>query len=280
MKEQQHINFQRIARAIDFIYTNFRSQPTLDEVADEVHLSPYHFQRMFSEWAGTSPKKFLQYISVEHAKKLLKQHNATIFDTAHQTGLSGIGRLHDLFINIEGMTPGEYKYGGKNLNINYSFAQTSFGNVMVASTPKGICHLTFFKEKDKELAKLKGLFPQAIFCQQRDVLQQNALQILSHSKQELPEIKLHLKATEFQLKVWRALLEIPLGLVSTYGVVAHRIKNPQAVRAVGTAIAKNPVAYLIPCHRVIRSTGHSGEYHWGSTRKKLLIGWEMARAAS
>lgn len=277
MKEQNDINFTRIAEAINYIQENFKSQPRLDEIAEQLHVSPYHFQRLFTEWAGTSPKKFLQYISVEHAKKMLKESQASLFETAMDTGLSGTSRLHDLFINIEGMTPGEYKNGGENLSINYSFAESPFGNMLVASTSKGICYLAF---ADDELVALKALtdkFPKAHYQQMTDLVQQNALFIFTHDWKKLHQIKLHLRGTDFQLKVWETLLKIPMGKLTTYGNIAKHIQSPNASRAVGTAIGDNPVAFLIPCHRVIQSTGIFGGYHWGSSRKTAMIGWEAAK---
>ena len=277
MSEQENINYNRIAEAIEYIKTNFKEQPNLDEVAQKIHLSPFHFQRVFTEWAGTSPKKFLQYISVEHAKTLLKENQSTLFETAYETGLSGTSRLHDLFINIEGMTPAEYKNGGKNLFINYSFAESPFGNLIVASTAKGICYMAFNDDEGQALNDLKTKFPNASFTRRLDLIQQNALFIFQHDWSKLPAIKLHLKGTDFQLKVWETLLKIPMGQLSTYGSVAEKIENPGASRAVGTAIGSNPVAFLIPCHRVIQSTGIFGGYMWGNTRKTAIIGWEGAK---
>ncbi|MFH6943731.1 methylated-DNA--[protein]-cysteine S-methyltransferase [Flavobacterium sp. FlaQc-50] len=275
MNTQENINYNRIAEAIDYIKTNFREQPNLDVVAEKVHLSPFHFQRLFTEWAGTSPKKFLQYISLEHAKKILKEDNqATLFDTAYDTGLSGTSRLHDLFVNIEGMTPAEYKNGGKNLFINYSFAESPFGNIMVASTPKGVCFMAFAESETMGFEDLKHKFPNATFSRKLDLAQQNALFIFQNDWSKLSEIKLHLKGTDFQLKVWETLLKIPMGQLSTYGSIAKQIEKPNASRAVGTAIGHNPVAFLIPCHRVIQSTGTFGGYMWGNTRKTAIIGWE------
>ncbi|WP_166920817.1 methylated-DNA--[protein]-cysteine S-methyltransferase [Flavobacterium poyangense] len=275
MNTQENINYNRIAEAIDYIKTNFREQPNLDVVAEKVHLSPFHFQRLFTEWAGTSPKKFLQYISVEHAKKILKEDNqATLFDTAYETGLSGTSRLHDLFVNIEGMTPAEYKNGGKNLFINYSFAESPFGNIIVASTKKGVCFMAFAESEAVGFEDLKHKFPNATFARKLDLVQQNALFIFQNDWSKLSEIKLHLKGTDFQLKVWETLLKIPMGQLSTYGSIAKQIEKPNASRAVGTAIGSNPVAFLIPCHRVIQSTGTFGGYMWGNTRKTAIIGWE------
>ena len=277
MTTQETINYNRIAEAITYIKENFKTQPNLDEVADKIHMSPFHFQRMFTEWAGVSPKKFLQYISVEHAKYILKDKQATLFDAATETGLSGTGRLHDLFVNIEGMTPGEYKNGGEKLSINYSFAESPFGNMLVASTPKGICYMAFAEDEQEALTALQNNFPNATYRQVVDMIQQNALYIFTHDWKKLNSIKLHLKGTEFQLKVWEALLKIPMGQLSTYGTIAGKIKNVNASRAVGTAIGSNPVAFLIPCHRVIQSTGTFGGYMWGTTRKTAIIGWEAAR---
>lgn len=277
METQNQLNYRRIAEAIEYMKINFKAQPNLDELAEKVHLSPFHFQRLFSEWAGTSPKKFLQYISVEHAKKLLSESQSTLFDAAHETGLSGTSRLHDLFVNIEGMTPAEYKNGGKSLSINFSFAESPFGNMIVASTTKGVCYMAFYDSQAEAFEHLKSKFPNAIFNQKLDLLQQNALFIFQNDWSKLPEIKLHLKGTNFQLKVWETLLKIPVGKLSTYGRIANKIGNPSASRAVGTAIGNNPVAYLIPCHRVIQSSGIVGGYMWGNTRKTAIIGWESAR---
>ena len=277
METQDKMNYDRIAEAIDFIKNNFKAQPNLEEVAEKVHLSPFYFQRLFSEWAGTSPKKFLQYITVEHAKKLLKQNQTSLFEAANETGLSGTSRLHDLFVNIEGMTPAEYKNGGKNLEINFSFAESPFGNLLVASTTKGICHMAFYDNEQSALETLQSHFPKAFLQRKLDILQQNALFIFQNDWSKLKQIKLHLKGTDFQLKVWETLLKIPMGQLTTYGSVAQQIEKPNASRAVGTAIGNNPVAFLIPCHRIIQSTGNLGGYMWGTTRKTAIIGWESAK---
>lgn len=277
MKAQEHINYDRIAEAIDYIRENFKTQPDLDEIAGKIHLSPYHFQRLFTDWAGVSPKKFLQYISIEHAKAILKEQRATVSDAAFETGLSGTGRLHDLFMTIEGMTPAEYRDGGADLAINYSFAESPFGNILVASTSKGICYMAFTDTVAEPFLDLRAHFPNAALRQITDLVQQNALYIFSQDWSRLQEIKLHLKGTEFQLKVWETLLKIPMGGLSTYKDIAGRIGNPKASRAVGSAVGDNPVAFLIPCHRVIQSEGAFGQYHWGATRKTAIIGWEAAK---
>lgn len=277
MNDQGKTNFKRIEEAISYISNHFKKQPGLEEIAEKIHLSPFHFQKLFTDWAGVSPKKFLQYISVEYAKSMLKEKQSTLFDAAFETGLSGASRLHDLFIKIEGMTPGEYKNGGENLSINYSYAESPFGNLLVASTAKGICYMAFIDNEKEALENLQHRFPQASYKQMLDMIQQNALYIFSHDWNKLDQIKLHLRGTNFQVKVWETLLKIPMGKLSTYGNIAAQIKNPNASRAVGSAIGSNPVAYLIPCHRVIQSTGAIGGYMWGSLRKTAIIGWESAK---
>ena len=277
MDKKNTIQYKRIEEAIHFIRQNFRRQPSLEEVAQSIHLSSSHFQRLFTEWAGTSPKKFLQYISVEYAKKLLKDNDATLFDTAFNTGFSSTSRLHDLFINIEGMTPAEYKNGGKNLMIDYSFSSSPFGNILIASTGKGICHLAFEEDYTNAFERLKSKFPNAIFQEQMTSMQQNALFIFHSDWSKLQEVKLHLRGTDFQLKVWESLLKIPFGKLSSYGSIAKQIGKSNASRAVGTAIGNNPIAFLIPCHRVIQSSGKFDGYHWGTTRKTAIIGWEQSK---
>lgn len=279
---QKQMQFERIAQAIEYIQNNFKDQPNLDEVAEHIHLSPAHFQRLFTEWAGTSPKKFLQFISLQHAKKILKhEQDPSILDATFATGLSSPSRLHDLFIQIEGMTPAEYKSGGANLHIEYHFATTPFGEVLIASTAKGICAMNFVEQREPALQQLKAQFPNATFSEQQNDLQNSALAIFNLTEhdqaQALPQIKLHLKGTDFQLKVWECLLKIPKGQLSSYGEIAELLGNPKASRAVGTAIGSNPVAFLIPCHRVIQATGALGEYHWGKARKTAMIGWEGAQ---
>ena len=277
MSEQQLFDFERIATAIEYMYTNFRSQPGLDEVAAQVNMSPFHFQRMFQEWAGVSPKKFSQYLNVNNARNILKDSQLNLFDTATETGLSGTGRLYDLFVKIEGMTPGEYKNGGKSLKINYLISQSIFGQMLTASTGKGICYLAFSEDKGQMLTELKELFPNASFTEQTDEGIEQVIRFFGLDWNNPKEIKLHLKGTAFQLKVWETLLKIPEGQLATYGEIAKKIQNPKATRAIGSAVGDNPVSFLIPCHRIIRSSGVLGQYHWGPARKKAMIGWEAVR---
>jgi AraC family transcriptional regulator, regulatory protein of adaptative response / methylated-DNA-[protein]-cysteine methyltransferase len=272
-------DFQRIEQAIHYIRENFRDQPDLDNIAQQVHLSPFHFQRLFREWAGVSPKKFLQFTSIEYAKQLL-QEQKTLATVSFETGLSGTSRLHDLFIQVEGMTPGEYQQGGKNLHIYYSRAETIFGNILIASTNKGICHISFIREgSESPETEIMNRFPASLLEQKTDLQQQQALKLFRDDWSDLNRIKLHLKGTPFQIKVWNALLHIPMGSLKSYLQIAHEIGDTRASRAVGTAIGNNPVAFLIPCHRVITSSGNLGGYHWGEDRKSAMIGWEAARKA-
>ena len=277
MATQEEYNYRRIAEAIEYIQANFKVQPNPGEVARHIHLSPYHFQRLFTEWAGVSPKKFLQYISVAYAKQLLKTEQTTLFDGALQTGLSGTGRLHDLFISMEGMTPGEHKNGGRNLSIVYEFLHTPFGRALAASTEKGVCFLAFDDNEEKVLDELFRHIPNAKYRRHFSAHLLVVRQIFESGIDGIPQLKLHLRGTPFQLKVWDALLKIPAGKLTTYGELAAKVGQPEASRAVGTAVGKNPVAFLIPCHRVIRSGGMVGGYRWGTTRKTAIIGWEAAK---
>jgi len=269
------IDYQRIEEAIRFIRKNFRDQPELDEIARHIHLSPFHFQRLFKDWAGVSPKKFLQYTSIEYAKQLLKEQKS-LSTVSFEAGLSGSSRLYDLFIHIEGMTPGEFKEGGRNLHINYGYAETVFGTILIGSTHKGICHLSF-DGIENDPSDIKKKFPHAVFELKSDAFQKQALKMFLDHPTDLEKIKLHLKGTVFQIKVWNALLQIPSGNLKSYMQIASEIGDPRASRAVGTAIGQNPIAYLIPCHRVITSTGNLGGYHWGVDRKSAIIGREAVQ---
>ncbi|RAP34543.1 cysteine methyltransferase [Legionella quinlivanii] len=276
MLRQQQIDYERIEKAIHYIDEHFKAQPSLEEIAQVIHLSPWHFQKMFTEWAGISPKKFMQYISISYAKHLLK-NKMPLLEVAFETGLSSGGRLHDLFVKIEGMTPGEFRNGGAELSINYSFAESPFGRIIVASTPKGICSIAFEANEQAALSALKVRFPKAVYRQMTDQFQQDALLLFQKDWQQLDTIKLHLAGTPFQLKVWESLLKIPMGSLVTYGDIARSLGKPKSSRAVGGAIGSNPIAFLIPCHRVIQSSGKLGGYMWGETRKKAMIGWEAAK---
>jgi AraC family transcriptional regulator, regulatory protein of adaptative response / methylated-DNA-[protein]-cysteine methyltransferase len=277
IKHSENLDYHRVAEAIEYLTDNFKNQPDLNEVARQVHLSPSHFQRIFTEWAGVSPKKFMQYLSLDYLRN-------RIFDTtnlnqaADLVGYSTQSRVYDLFVSIEGVTPNEYKTYGQGLEIQYGFHQTPFGECFIAMTEKGLCALSFVDETSKE-ATFQAFLEK--WQSAKLVLNaQNTEGVMGQifDPNATNKINLWIQGTNFQLKVWEALLKIPQGSVSTYQKIADSIQNPKAVRAVGTAIGNNPIAYLIPCHRVIKSTGAIGEYHWGSTRKKAILGWEMVKA--
>lgn len=265
-------HFSVIEKAIGFIKSSTDRQPSLDEIATHVHMSKYHFQRLFKKWAGVSPKEFQQFLTVERAKKVLQAGKSTL-QTAYEVGLSGNGRLHDLFVKVEACTPGEFRKRGKDLQILIGEIDTSFGVAAVAETDRGICQLSF--DGLEQLHKqLKKDYPQATFLMG---LGANAKLAQSYFKDwKIPEqrIGLDLQGTPFQIQVWKALLQIPSAQLTTYLHIAENIDQPKAVRAVGTAIGKNPIAYLIPCHRVIKSNGESGGYRWNSDRKRAINGYE------
>ena len=272
----QNVSFARIEKAIHYITHHFKDQPSLEDIAVAVNLSPFHLQRLFSQWAGVSPKKFSQFITITHAKSLLRKP-VSVLETAYETGLSGPSRLHDHFVTIEAMTPGEFKNGGKDVTINYSFAESPFGMVIIASTQRGICHIHFVTNQDTARNDLIARYPAAVFLQKTDQFHQDARAVLQQLHKPALPIRLHLSGTPFQIKVWESLLKIPMGNLTTYGAIAEHMGRPSSARAVGMAIGNNPIAYLIPCHRVIQKTGHLGGYMWGHGRKTAMIGWESAK---
>lgn len=277
MTESKNLSFQTVSKAIAYLTENFKQQPSLATVAAYVNLSPQYFQKVFTELVGISPKKFVQFLNLNYAKRLIDQENTNLFETAFATGLSGTGRLHDLFVNMEGMTPGAYKTGAEDLQIAYCFEYSVFGKILIANTPKGICHLAFIEDENDALAQLRKSFPNAKFENASNDLQAQALAIFRQEPTTTQSIKLHLKGSPFQLKVWEALLNIPFGKLSTYGSIAKEIASPAAARAVGTAIGSNPVALIIPCHRVIQNSGKLGGYLWGLERKAAILSWEAAQ---
>lgn len=269
--------YEKARQAIAYIVANHYAQPNLSEIATAVGLSEYHFQRLFTEWVGSSPKQFLRYITLNYAKYVIKERlEQTLFDVADEVGLSSSSRLHDMFVSIEGMTPNEYANKGASLEIAYSYWDTLFGQVVVASTSKGICHIAFTSEHSDGLERIHADFSNAVLVEERKGIHQAVIDILNREG-DLTQVKLHLKGTPFQLKVWEALLQIPEGQLTTYGGLADRLNNAGASRAVGTAIGRNPVAVLIPCHRVIQQTGLLGGYMWGAEKKQLIVGWELSK---
>ena len=280
---ETNINYQRIEQAIQYLEKNFQRQPELDEVAEKVHLSPFHFQRIFTEWAGISPKRFLQYLTVDFLKEKL-QESRNLVEAAESAGLSSQSRVYDLFTTLEAVTPQEYKLKGSGIRIEYGFHETPFGTCLMGVTDRGICWLSFLSTDEDskfELEKMKEHWNNSIFHENKDLTKSFVERIFQARSTASPEGKLHLfvKGTNFQVKVWEALLKLPMGSVLTYQDIATTIENPKAMQAVGSAVGSNHIAYLIPCHRVIRKDGILGEYRWSSTRKKSIIGWEMAKAS-
>ncbi len=270
-------DYDRIAEAIGYLETHFQDQPDLATVAAHVGLSEYHFQRLFRRWAGISPKRFLQFLTAEHAQQLLRESRNTL-DASHAVGLSGTSRLHDLTVNVYAMTPGEIQAEGAGLTIRYGIPATPFGDCLVATTPRGVCWLTFVEdgERDSAVAQLRDAWPEATILSDPTATAPIAERIFAREGSDQP-LTLLLSGTNFQIRVWEALLRVPLGRVTSYGDLAHAIGSPKAARAVGSAVGQNHLAYLIPCHRVIRQSGAFGNYRWGATRKKAMLGWEMAQ---
>lgn len=270
------VQFARISKAIAYLYNQQRLQPSLQQVADVVHVSPDHLQRQFTQWVGVSPKKLLQFLTLEHAKQLLSQQTS-ILAASDATGLSSSSRLHDLFIQLEGMTPGEYKQAGAGLVLHYAYLASPFGSLLAAASNKGLCYLSFVDQPETALEQLKTTFANATWRAEQTPILQQVQQLLLGLPLDKP-LALHVQGTAFQLKVWQALLSIPQGQLRSYGQLAQQLDQANASRAVGTAIGKNPIALLIPCHRVIRASGVIGEYRWQQARKLALIGWEQAHA--
>lgn len=275
--ENQTVPYQHytlIDQAIRYIEAHARQQPELKEIASAVGLSEYHFQRIFTRWAGISPKRFMQFLTKEHAKELLDK-SENLLDATHQVGLSSLGRLHDLFVTTEAVTPGEYKTRGAGLTIRYGIHPTPFGKCLIATTERGICHLGFVEGGEgTSIDYLADHWKQAAMIEDYRATAPLVTRIFSSGMSDMP-LKLHLRGTNFQIKVWEALLNVPAGAVTTYEHIAAQIGRPNAVRAVGTAVGDNPIAYLIPCHRVIRKSGEFGNYMYGSARKKAILVKEL-----
>lgn len=281
MITENNINYHRIEKAIQYLEENFQRQPELDEVAENVHISPFHFQRLFTEWAGISPKRFLQFLTVDFLKTKLEQ-TKNIVEAADAAGLSSQSRVYDLFTTLEAVTPQEYKQKGSGIRIEYGVHDTPFGSCLLGVTERGICWLSFIQTDEDpkiELEKMKEHWFNSIFHQDQSLTKEFVTNIFSHESTKTQK-KLHVfvKGTNFQIKVWEALLRIPMGDVTTYKGIAQQIHNPKAMQAVGSAVGSNHIAYLIPCHRVIRKDGILGQYRWSATRKKSIIGWEMSKA--
>ena len=283
-------DYERVAKALGYLEANLAEQPDLAEVAAHVGLSPYHFQRLFKRWAGISPKRFLQFLTVEHAKACLAE-SRSVLDTAYDAGLSGPGRLHDLFVACEAMTPGEYKRRGEGLSIRYGFHDSPFGDCLLLTTGRGLCGLGFADggRREAALADMRRRWPGADY-RAEDAATAPIMAAVARrlgwppaagpSARPAARIGLHLMGTNFQVRVWEGLLRIPAGTLASYAELGAMIGRPGAARAVAGAVAANPVALLVPCHRVIRASGIVSGYHWGPSRKRAILGWEASRCAA
>jgi AraC family transcriptional regulator of adaptative response/methylated-DNA-[protein]-cysteine methyltransferase len=274
--KQSSEDYLRIEHAILYLENHYKEQPSLEEVAASIGLSEYHFQRLFTRWAGVSPKRFLQFLTKEGAKELLSR-SENLLDTTHQVGLSSLGRLHDLFVTTEAVTPGEYKTRGEGLTIRYGIHLTPFGKCLIGLTERGICHLGFVAGSEGEA--IDGLVNEWQEARMVEDYRSTAALVgpifdLRYDTRIKQPLTLHLRGTNFQIKVWEALLQIPAGSATTYEGLAQRIGQPNASRAVGSAVGHNPIAVLIPCHRVLRKAGEFGNYRYGESRKKALLARE------
>lgn len=277
---QAEIDYSRIEKAIYFIEHNIKNQPSIKQMADYVNLSEFHFERMFTRWAGTSPQRFMRFLTKEYAKKILSKSD-DILQTTLDLGLSSTSRLHDLFVTFEAMSPGEYKKKGLGLTISYGFHETPFGLCALFLTEKGILEMSFIENGTEidEIVRVKNSFPEAEFIQNQEITESILYQIFNIEKVNHKPIHLLLRGTNFQIKVWEALLKIPKGDLACYEDIATEIGQITAQRAVGSAIGANNIAYIIPCHRVIQKVGTSGNYRWGSVRKRAMIGWEASKVS-
>jgi len=279
---QASVDYQRIEKAIQFLAENFHSQPSLREIAGNIHVSEFHFQRLFTRWVGISPKRFLQFLTKEYAKTLLEK-SINLLDVTYESGLTSPGRLHDLFVTCEAVTPGEYKTKGAGLEIGYGYHATPFGECMLAKTDRGICGLSFVQSGGRQpvFADLKNKWTNARLVEDPEVTQPFVKQIFNPSEEKnSAPLHLILNGTNFQIKVWEALIRIPMGAVVSYESVAAHIGMPKASRAVGNAVGSNPVSFIIPCHRVIRKTAEFGNYGGGVARKMAMLGWEAVQMSN
>ena len=271
-------DYQRIAQAIEFINANAKQQPSLENIAAHLHLSPFHFQRLFSQWAGVAPKKYLQILTVDRAKQLLAQ-SKPLAEVSDSVDLSGSSRLHDHFVQLEAASPGEFKAGGAGMEIRYSVIGGPFGDAFIAVTPRGICKLSFLSNNniEQQIVDLNAQWPAAKLVNQASETTQMVEALFAGKQTINGPLSLYVKGTNFQINVWRALLQIEPGCINSYVQVAAAVGKPSAYRAVGTAIGSNQVAFFIPCHRVLQLSGQVGGYLWGETRKHAIHAWESAR---
>lgn len=269
-------DYELVRQNLDWLRDHYREQPSLDDLAERNGLSPAHLQRLFMRWAGLSPKAFVQALTIDHARKLLRD-SASVLDAAYEVGLSGPGRLHDLFVTHEGMTPGIYKARGKGLEIRYGFHDCPFGKVLLMMTERGICGLAFADpgEEEAALRDMRSRWPEANYLADQAVTSRPVERIFNPSAWKSDEpVRIVFIGTDFETRVWQTLLNVPLGRVTTYSDIAGHLGNPRASRAVGTAVGRNPISFVVPCHRVLGKSGGLCGYHWGLTRKQAILGWE------
>ena len=273
-------HYELMRRAIDLIDSEDGRHSTLENIAAEMHMSPAQFQRIFSRWAGVSPKRYQQWLTLDHAKSLLAERHTTL-GTADAVGLSGSGRLHDLFVRWEAMSPGDFARGGEGLTITWGWVDSPFGPALLMATGKGICGIGFAAETGREaaMADMRSRWPKATYIEDREAIQPYAEQAFPREGSNNAPAQLYLIGAPFQIKVWEALMRIPTGHVTTYSDIATAIGHPKAVRAVGTAVGRNPISWLIPCHRALRKSGGLGGYHWGLPVKRTMLAWEAAETA-
>ncbi|WP_278358559.1 MULTISPECIES: bifunctional transcriptional activator/DNA repair enzyme AdaA [Idiomarina] len=272
-------DYIRIEKAMTYMSEHVSSQPSLEDVAAHVHLSPFHFHRVFCKWAGTTPKRFLQALTLERSKRMLKEEGS-LMDVSLSMGLSGGSRLYDHFVKLEAVTPGEYRNGGQGITIQYGVNETPFGKIFVAMTPRGVCRIEFLgsRSADEILVDIGKDWPKGSLVQNDNATNYVANVLFSRLKDgQSNPLSLHVMGTNFQVAVWRALLRIPSGQLASYSQIANALGYPKASRAVGNAVGSNPVAMLIPCHRVIQKSGAIGGYRWGSTKKEMIQAWELLR---
>jgi AraC family transcriptional regulator of adaptative response/methylated-DNA-[protein]-cysteine methyltransferase len=281
MEKQTH-DYELVKHTLAFISENWRDQPSLDTLADQAGLSATHLQRLFTRWAGLSPKAFLQAVTLDHAREILRD-SASILDASYELGLSGPGRLHDLFVTHEGMSPGTYKVRGRGLNIQYGFHDCPFGRALILITSEGLAGLAFADEgKEKSaLADMTSRWPEATYTENPAATASYAKRIFESERWKSDQpLRIVFIGSDFEIRVWETILRIPFGKASTYSDIASHIGKPKAARAVGSAVGKNPISFVVPCHRVLEKSGGLGGYHWGLTRKRAILGWEAGAMAA
>ncbi len=274
-------DYEMVRRSLAFLTENWRDQPSLEDLAEKSGVSAHHLQRLFTRWAGLSPKAFLQAITIDHAREMLRS-SASILDTAYEVGLSGPGRLHDLFVTHESMSPGIYKAKGKGLTIRYGFHECPFGLALVMATGMGLCGLAFADQggENASLADMMSRWPEADYVEDSSATAPYAGRIFDSGNWSPDQpLRVIFIGSDFEIRVWETLLRIPLGKASTYSDIAAHVGKPTAARAVGTAVGKNPISFVVPCHRVLGKSGGLCGYHWGLTRKRAILGWEAGVAA-